>query len=73
GFTCTDRETGLPDPTGVCLDATASGPACATNGADGAFCDGECVDRDVDPAHCGGCGNVCMPPTPSCAGGSCVP
>jgi hypothetical protein len=73
GSTCTDPETGLPSTDGACLDTTASGPPCATNGADGAFCAGECVDRDSDPANCGACGNVCVGGTPNCSGGSCVP
>jgi hypothetical protein len=73
GSTCTDPATGTPSPDGVCLDGTTSGPPCATNGADGAFCAGECVDRDSDPQNCGACGNTCDAPTPNCSGGSCVP
>jgi len=35
-------------------------------------CSGECVDVQVDAFHCGGCGQVCAPPS-SCDRGTCVP
>jgi hypothetical protein len=68
--TCVDPETGLPDPQGVCLDSTGSGPPCTTFG-NGALCDGYCVDRDTDPNNCGTCGFVCTAGTPDCVGGIC--
>jgi hypothetical protein len=73
GRTCTDKLTGAGATEGVCLDATVSGPPCVTIGADGGFCDGECVDRDDDAANCGACGNVCAGSTPNCSAGTCVP
>lgn len=27
------------------------------------LCNGDCVDTDADPDHCGGCSNACEPPT----------
>ena len=39
-----------------------------------ALCDGECVDTNNDPSHCGGCGEVCPSPTggeATCSAGSC--
>jgi len=70
---CTDPETGAPSTDGLCLDATGCGPPCSTNGADGAFCRGACVDRDTDVMNCGTCGNACPATLPNCAGGACVP
>lgn len=35
-------------------------------------CDGTCVDADVDPAHCGMCGNDCDEDE-VCTAGECVP
>ncbi len=34
-------------------------------------CGGSCVDTRFDPAHCGGCGNVC-PTNQLCSSGSCA-
>jgi hypothetical protein len=33
------------------------------------YCNGVCVDTDIDPYNCGGCGNFC--PTGLCNGGKC--
>src|SRR5262249_28917139 len=37
-------------------------------------CSGVCVDTKVDPAHCGGCGQVCgsANATPFCSAGVCM-
>ena len=72
GTQCLDRETGAPSSSGLCLDATSSGPPCATHG-NGALCEGSCVDRDTDPDNCGTCGRICQGTTTSCVGGTCVP
>lgn len=34
-------------------------------------CDGSCVDPDLDPKHCGACGNACVEGQ-SCSAGGCV-
>ncbi len=35
------------------------------------LCGADCVDTDVDPAHCGGCGQACAPGE-VCSGGACA-
>jgi len=34
------------------------------------FCDGQCVDTETDPDHCGGCGVECLPEE-TCVSGEC--
>jgi hypothetical protein len=46
----------------VCLAAGSPGPAC---------CDGQCVDTEASPDHCGGCNKVCKHGR-VCCGGRCV-
>ncbi|MBK7395967.1 MAG: hypothetical protein IPJ34_06585 [Myxococcales bacterium] len=57
----------FPDDTGP-LD---TGPLDTGPGCDAGLlaCGGVCVDPDIDPLNCGGCGNVC--PTGLCNGGKC--
>ena len=50
---CTDPDT---VDTADTADDTSGDVACPANLLD---CDGVCVDTDNDPAHCGGCDNVC--------------
>ncbi len=47
---------------------TGGAGACSGNLAD---CDGECVDLQSDPNHCGDCNEACDPATESCSEGSC--
>lgn len=53
GPTSSDDPTTGPAPTSA-GDPTGSGCAAPL-----AVCDGQCVDPEHDPAHCGGCGTVC--------------
>lgn len=46
-------QTSTPEPTDT---GDAPGPGCA---APLAVCDGQCVDLEHDPAHCGGCNTPC--------------
>ncbi len=60
-------ESGLGDA-GGCNSA-----ACAAEG--GACCGSACLDVSNDPAHCGGCSNVCSSNNivmPTCSGGVCT-
>ncbi len=79
----------VPDCTGKACGSDGCGGSCGTC-ASGRMCDtatgacmcsgglsdcgGTCVDTDVNPAHCGGCGSACAVGE-TCAGGtcSCVP
>ncbi len=57
------------DPSGIC----PSGEVCMAGSCTcpgGRSCGGACVDTDIDPLNCGGCGITCVEGQ-GCAGGSC--
>ena len=50
----------------ICGDSNGACPG------DGVFCcDGGCLDTDIDPDHCGACGNECSG-ADACCGGACI-
>lgn len=69
----------MVDAEGHVTEATASIPA-VCGGLRDTACDGECVDVQVDVAHCGGCDLVCpvaelegLEPVGGCLGEMCQP
>lgn len=58
GATCGGDDSGTPDATDVTdLTETADEGGTCTGGL--TWCDGGCVDTNISPTHCGGCGNSC--------------
>ncbi|MCP3098785.1 hypothetical protein LZ198_07845 [Myxococcus sp. K15C18031901] len=68
GFVAACGKDSPPSPPAETPDASVPDPC---DGGVGAVCGGSCVDTDVDPAHCGGCGQACTT-AEACEGGVCV-
>jgi hypothetical protein len=74
GGECRNRDEcpeGSLTASGVCCPADRKwcGEKCCFAGD--ACCDGLCKDVEIDPRHCGACGNACDPRTERCHHGQC--
>jgi hypothetical protein len=65
-----DTSTGQPTSTATSVTTTVGPSTDSSDCAPLVACGGECVDVDVDPAHCGGCDEACADGL-ACIGGTC--